>query len=642
MKRDTHWILIVLILVLLPRCTTAPRQPASGTLPSSALSAPPPADAKALVDKAQRAHQAGDIAAAIPLWERLATTYPNNAVAALALQRLGSIYLDRGQPERALQYYDYLIYTYSGWAGINGARLDQMRAWWAMGKKKQVMKEAPELWEASVNQPDVRSGLSRLLAEAHAGEGELETAFQWLSAGFAQAKSPEEAKPLAQVATDILKNLDEGTAKKLLAKSPSDFMRVFLEFRLAQLQMQQKGQADAGRDALRAILSKNPSHPIVPEIQAALRGTPGAASVSLPLHPERVGCLVPLNGPYARFGNMVMRGLNLAAQEWNDANPRQPVTLIVKDAQVEPDQVIKSFEDLTREEGVLGIIGPLGPQPVKAVAPLANKWGVPLLALTQMEEELTDNSFVLHVFMDNHDMVKALVRHCKEKLGFTRFAALYPDDRYGQRFSKAFAEVVHEMGGSLLASVAYKEKSTDFKDTIQKLMTVAKQNIPPTGVDVTPFEALFIPDQVQTVSLLAPQLPYYNVVGTTLLGTNLWGEGPLVQLGGAYVEQAIFATPFHTDIQSSTVSAFREKFQAVYHTAPSYLEAQAYDALKLLLHARSTLPPTAINRSGLIQNLLNTHDFRGVAGTYSFSPEGKLIRDYHLLQVLNGQLVNLP
>jgi len=171
------------------------------------------------------------------------------------------------------------------------------------------------------------------------------------------------------------------------------------------------------------------------------------------------------------------------------------------------------------------------------------------------------------------------------------------------------------------------------------LLTVARQNIPPTGDDSTPFEALFIPDQVQAVSLIAPQLPHYNVVGPILLGTNLWGEGPLVEIGGMYVEHAIFATPFHPDVGSPRVRAFRDKYEALYKSAPSYLEAQAYDAMRLFLQARSAVRGKAGARVSFLQGLRRIRDFEGVAGTYGFTRGGELNRSYQLLQVANGQLV---
>ena len=283
------------------------------------------------------------------------------------------------------------------------------------------------------------------------------------------------------------------------------------------------------------------------------------------------------------------------------------------------------------------MIGPIGAQQVKRVAVPANREGIPLLTLTQKEEELRDNSFVLHVFMDSRDLVRTLVKHAREKLGIARFAVLYPEDHYGQTLSKIFAEVVQEQGGSLLASASYKEKSTDFAEPLQKLLTIAKKNAPLSVTEPTPFDALFIPDQVQTVSLIAPQLPYNNIVGVTLLGTSMWSEGPLVEAGGAYVEQAVFATPFNADSQNPTVKTFREDFEAAYNATPSYLEAQAYDALLMLLQARAAAGSSRpLERTSVLQKLLQTRNFKGVAGNYSINQSGDFERQYSVYQVLNG------
>lgn len=638
MKKQSHRAMAVLViaavLAALTGCvtTTPPASTSQGQVMSSG---PPPSEAEKLWRQAEQQRNSGNLSAAIPIWERIAKNYPDNLVAAKALYQLGLAHLEQGQPDRALQFLDYAIYTYPKWEGLNLAQMARLKALAASGKKKQAMKEALPLWNASSGQPEVQLGVSRLMGELYASTGDLETACDWVSSGSPLARTPEEKKSLAQVAVGILKNAGESDVQRLLKKNPGDFMRPFLELRLAQIQSQ-KGKPDEARERYRALLRQYPQHPVAPEIHAALRGVHG--TVNLPLNADRVGCLLPLNGPNAKFGQMAMKGIGLANEDWSAAHPDQRVNLVVRDAQNDQNLAVKSFEELARNEGALGVIGPLGAQAAKAVGPVASQWSVPLLALTQKEEDTGDNPYVLNLLLDNRDMVRTLVKYCRERLGYTRFAALYPDDRYGQKLSKVFADVVREQGGNLLASIPYKEKATDFKEPIQKLMTVAKQNVSPSGVDSTPFEALFIPDQVQTVSLIAPQLPYYNVVGATLLGTNLWGEGPLVQVGGSFVEQAIFATPFYSDSESPKVRAFKERYQSVYHTSPSYLEAQAYDALMLFLHARSTLRPNSLDRASLLQNLLQTRGYEGVAGTYSFSPDGSLERSYFLLQVLNGQL----
>lgn len=637
MRKNRNWALFLVIMTMITGCATRSYRSGESEPRSTArYEAVPAPEAEKLWREAEKAQQAGNIASSIGMYERIIHKYPQNVMAARAYHRLGTIYLGQGQIDKAMQFFDYVIYAYPTWDGIPSAKLDRLRAESKQGKQKQVMKEAGSLWESSHGNPEVQLGLSELMVEIYTGERDPLTGFDWASAGFNVAGTNESKKSLSRATGELLKSCDAACVDKLLKKNPNDFLKVFLYTRLVELE-KQTGRSDAAAQSLRDLLKRSPGHPFAPEAQAALRGTSFAAVSAKALF-DRVGCLVPLNGPYAQYGQMVVRGLNLAMDEWNEGHPNQKINLIVKDAQTDADASRKSLEELVRVDGVMAVIGPLGAQSAKALAPVADQWQVPLLALTQQDQQQTEQTFVIHVFINNRALVRTLVQYCRDRLGFTRFAALYPDDRYGQNLAQVFSEIVKESGGTLLASVSYKNKSTDFREPIEKLLNIAKKNSPPTGIDSTPFEVLFIPDQVQTVSLLAPQLPYHDVVGVTLVGTNLWGEAPLVQAGGVYVEHAIFATPFYAESDHPRVRSFREKFQLAYGTVPSYLEAQAYDALRLFLEARSRSDPRNPDRLTLLQNLLQIRNFEGVAGEYSFSPTGELDRNYMLFQVNNGQL----
>ncbi len=638
MVKGVSRLFALVLIILTASCASAPpQQPTPGSGP--AFSKSPPPEAEVLWRKAEQERTAGNLKGAISTLEGLAQTYPNNVIAARSLHKLGQIHLQSGQGERALRYIDYLLYMYPSWEGYRRAQVDQLKGWWMVGQKKQVFKEAVPLWEGSSGDQEAQLELAVFMADVYRSQGDKQTAFEWVMAGFTVARSPEEQKPLVLVGTELVKDMDEGEVRRLYKKNVTETMRVFLDFRLAQIEAQQMPK-EAARERYRSILNQNPSHPLVPEIQAAMLGlAPGEKSA--PVNPDKVGCLIPLNGPHEKYGRMVLRGVDMALAEWNEKHAGNPVTLVAKDAPGDATQAARAFDSLVKEDAVLGIVGPLGSQTTKTVAPLADRWGVPLLTLTQKDEDMSANPYVINVFLDNAELVRTAVRYCREKLNATRFAALYPDDRYGQQLSKIFAEVVKAEGGTLLASVAYKGKSTDFQEPIEKLQSVAKQNIPPTGDDSTPFEVLFIPDQVQTVSLIAPQLLYHNVVGPTLLGTNLWGEAPLVEIGGAYVEHAVFATPFYAGLGAPRLRAFKEKYESLYNSPPSYLEAQAYDAMMLFLQARSMLRGKTVDRASLLQNLRQIRNFEGVAGTYSFTPTGEVTRGYTVLQVSNGQLVKV-
>lgn len=644
MKRNGKSVLLLLLFLALGGCAGG-RQPQPEALPPFSNTAP--ADAEALYSQAETAYKAGQVPQAINAWERVVQKFPNTSSAAKALNRLGELYLAQGQYERATQFFDYLVYTYPKWDGIGKVRLNQLRLLVLTGKKKQVVKEAASLWDSS-SDPEVRLGLAQLMMQTQGADNDIEAAFDWSAAAFSVASSPEQKKTLSDETVRVLDKADEGMIKKLSKKNISPFMRVFLDYRYAQIETA-KGQEEAARERMSASLAQSPGHPLTAAIQSGVRGTRVAAKPSarssgaqLPLNADRIGVLVPLNGPNSKYGDMVVRGLNMGVSDWNDRHPDQKVTLAIKDAGSDPAGAAASFDELTRKEGVLGVIGPLGTQAAKEVTPLAGRDGVPLIALTQKEDE-SDHPYVLHAIVDSRDLVRTLVRYCREKLKYERFACLFPNDRYGQRLAKIFSEVVQEQGGNMIASASYKEKSTDFNEPLQKLMTIAKKNAPLSATEGTPFEALFIPDQVQTVSLIAPQLPYNNVVGVTLLGTNLWSEAPLVQAGGVYVEQALFATSYYPESKDQRVSAFRERYESIYNATPSYLEAQAYDALILLLQSRNATLRSggSPGRDAVFQSMSMAKDFRGVAGTYTVNPSGDLERQYTILQVVNGQITQV-
>jgi ABC-type branched-subunit amino acid transport system substrate-binding protein len=237
-------------------------------------------------------------------------------------------------------------------------------------------------------------------------------------------------------------------------------------------------------------------------------------------------------------------------------------------------------------------------------------------------------------------MLKSLVQYCRSKLNLKSFAVLYPNDRYGQRLSKTFDEEVQAAGGSVLASIPYSPDSTDFQEPIQKLLKTAAQSASPSDSisKGLPFEALFIPDQARTVSLLAPQLPHHNVVGVQLLGSNLWANPELTTMGGLYVEQAIFPAAYYPGNSDPKVQRFEEQFKQMYQGSPSYLEAQAYDALKMLLYAMEhTRGP--LQRSTVVDTLRQISRFDGITGTISFAGSAQPQRRYPILQVVNGQVV---
>ena len=136
---------------------------------------------------------------------------------------------------------------------------------------------------------------------------------------------------------------------------------------------------------------------------------------------------------------MVLKGLTLANSDWTEKYPDSRFHLVVKDAQADGDSAVKSFDEMVTKDGVLAVVGPLGAQgAAKAVAPQADRYGVPVLTLTQKEDERATSSFVVHVFLDNREMVRSPFNTAAANLGIPplpRFIRTTVTGRSSRRFS---------------------------------------------------------------------------------------------------------------------------------------------------------------------------------------------------------------
>src|SRR3989338_2628008 len=93
----------------------------------------------------------------------------------------------------------------------------------------------------------------------------------------------------------------------------------------------------------------------------ALESSPPATAQPVPI--ARIGVILPLSGKYAAFGEQALKGILLAAgifeTKRQDNIQAANVEIIIKDTRDDPIASAKAVEELTLNENVVGIIGPL-------------------------------------------------------------------------------------------------------------------------------------------------------------------------------------------------------------------------------------------------------------------------------------------
>jgi len=361
---------------------------------------------------------------------------------------------------------------------------------------------------------------------------------------------------------------------------------------------------------------------------------------------DSIGVLLPLSGRYESYAQLVKNGLELALQEHNKT--RLPIRFIYRDTATEGVSAAQLTSSLSDDDKVMAIIGPLLSVNAGEAGRRAQQEMVPLLTLAQGDALPELGNFIFRDTLTASQQIKALVKYAMSA-GDISFSILHPQNRLGEQMSELFRQEVLRAGGEIVDIASYAEDSTDFKQPIEQLLwrnrerpvPAPPQKDEPTELEYPqpPFHALFIPEFADRMSLLAPQLMFYGIKDTTLLGINGWNSPELAERAGRFLKDALFVDAYYPGSKAPEVKRFVELYRQAYGEEPSILEAQAFEAATIMLNCVDD--PAVTNRDELRSKLMALDNFRGITGTIGFDSFGEAIKQLYLLQFKRDRIVEL-
>lgn len=183
-----------------------------------------------------------------------------------------------------------------------------------------------------------------------------------------------------------------------------------------------------------------------------------------------VGCLLPLTGPFALYGQEVLNGIELGMDLFGIRQDGRPIELVIRDTMGEAEGTVTGLEELVEKENVTVIVGPLASGESTAAAKKAQELGVPIITFTQKDGITNEGDMVFRNFLTPSKEIEALLNRAITEMGIAKFAVLYPDKTYGRYMRDLFREGVRLMGGEITADESYEPEQTDFEEAIRNLV----------------------------------------------------------------------------------------------------------------------------------------------------------------------------
>ena len=249
----------------------------------------------------------------------------------------------------------------------------------------------------------------------------------------------------------------------------------------------------------------------------------------------RVGYAIARTGPWAG-GAQVSQEPNylLWAEQQNAAGglnvkgTKRPIELVSSDDRSDMETCVRTYEKLMGSDKVDLILPPWGSNANFAIAPLANRFGYPMLAPTALSRKLVEMKlpFFFALLQQPEPMMNALVEMFKAN-GVKTIAVIYVDDLFGLENHTALKAAVQGSGITVVEEKSYPLGVKDLSPVLRSM----KDKAPDAFVGLTyPPDTILASKQSKEIGF-NPKF-FYASVGTAFqLYRNVMGAGAEGVLG---------------------------------------------------------------------------------------------------------------
>src|SRR5512145_223473 len=279
---------------------------------------------------------------------------------------------------------------------------------------------------------------------------------------------------------------------------------------------------------------------------------------------------LPLTGKQAKFGEIMKKSYEIAAEEINAAGG------------IKGSKLALGFEDSTgKPETARAIVERLieGKQPVvvgeytsacaKAVAAVAEERKTPYLIVASADDAITQQNYQ-YVFRQNQvnaHYADAFVSFLAEVVKPKTIAILYESSAFGTSGAEAMESDAKKYGIQVVAKEKYEAGAPDFKPILSKIKSLQP-------------DVIYMVSYVMDASLLMKQIKELRIDAKLFAGGAAGFDIPdFVENAKDAAEYVVTATLWSPQVSYPGAKEFAEKYKAKHGDYPSYHGAAAYSSL---------------------------------------------------------------
>jgi len=341
----------------------------------------------------------------------------------------------------------------------------------------------------------------------------------------------------------------------------------------------------------------------------------------------KIGLLAPLTGFAAADGASVKNSVDLAVEKVNSTGGLlgKKVELVTYDDRADAKEAVALAQKLIQQDQVAGLVAGSYSMPTRAVAPLFQDEGLPLVAAYAIHPDVTKagdfnfrNGFLGAV--EGRAAAYTAVELMKAK----RIALLTSDNDFGRTLAEGFNEYLAKFArgkAEVVIALTYPMQEKDFKPYLSKIKELNPDVIFSSGY------------YFQT----GPVLKQARELGmqTQIIGEEGADSPKTLEIAGDAAEGFVIVTNLNRDDQRPFVQEFLKDYETRFKIQPDMVGASAYDAFMILCDGIKRAK--SAEGKAVRDAIAATKDYNGLTGVIKGFNKGEVVKEVQVQQVKGGR-----
>ena len=337
----------------------------------------------------------------------------------------------------------------------------------------------------------------------------------------------------------------------------------------------------------------------------------------------KIGFTPPVTGASAAEGALQIKAIKLALKEINAAGGvnGKKIDLLIIDNQSSNPGALAALQKAVEREKVLAIVGFVKSTQVFATSDAIKSFEVPaFVGATNVNITKQGNPWLFRVRPDDSIAAGAIVKFIKENTPHTKIGILHDADAFGTGGADLVEKGAKEAGLTVVKREKYTTKTKDFTAELLSLKNAGTQIMVLYGTN--PEDVAFIQRQYRQLGTPFKYIgsPSSQMVDCLNLSKEaaegLWAVADFV--------------PGQSEANKRYSDAYKKEYREVYDTTAAW----TYDALNILAIA---IKKAGEDRGKIREAILAMQGYKGVLGTFSFTPSGNSLSEVSIVQIEKGK-----